>query len=275
MGEYGPTLVNDFALDFITRHQAHPFFLYYPMMLTHDPFQPTPDSPDWDPKAKGESVNRDVKHFADMTAYMDKLIGTVVAKLEELKLRENTLIIFLGDNGTHSSVTSRFQGADYRGGKATTTFHGTHVPLVVNWPSAVKAGRVNRDLISSVDFVPTLCEVAGVASPEIDGVSFLPQVRGEAGHPRDSIYSWYSPRQGNDKTVHEFAFDRDFKLYRSGEFYDLRKDAVEKSPLQVAGLTGESAEAATKLQAALKRFDGARPAALDRMELPAGKARAR
>jgi arylsulfatase A len=271
MGEYGPTLVNDFALDFITRHQAHPFFLYYPMMLTHDPFQPTPDSPDWDPKAKGEGVNRDVKHFADMTAYMDKMIGTVVAKLEELKLREHTLILFLGDNGTHSSVTSRFQGADYRGGKASTTSHGTHVPLVVNWPSVIKEGRVNRDLISSVDFLPTLCEAAGVASPEIDGVSFLPQVRGEPGHPRDSIYSWYSPRQGADKAVREFAFDHNFKLYRTGEFYDLKKDPLEKLPLQVAGLTGESAAAAAKLEGALKRFDHARPEELDRLASTPGK----
>ena len=71
-GEYGPKLINDFALDFITRHRAHPFLLYYPMILTHDPFQPTPDSADWDPKIKSEQVQRDVKHFADMTAYMDK-----------------------------------------------------------------------------------------------------------------------------------------------------------------------------------------------------------
>jgi len=64
-GEYGPTLVNDFALDFITRHKAEPFFLYYPMILTHDPFQPTPDSADWDPRALGEKVNNDKKHFAE------------------------------------------------------------------------------------------------------------------------------------------------------------------------------------------------------------------
>src|SRR6476646_5283671 len=67
-GEYGPDLVNDFAIDFVKRNKDKPFFLYYPMTLTHDPFQPTPDSPDWDPKAMGEMVNRDPKHFADMVA---------------------------------------------------------------------------------------------------------------------------------------------------------------------------------------------------------------
>ena len=57
-GEYGPDLVNDFALDFIDKHKSKPFFLYYPMLLTHAPYQPTPDSPDWDPKAMGEDVNQ-------------------------------------------------------------------------------------------------------------------------------------------------------------------------------------------------------------------------
>lgn len=167
-GEYGPTLVNDFALDFITRHKGEPFFLYYPMILTHDPFQPTPDSPGWDPAAIGESVNKDVKHFADMTAYMDQLIGRVDAKLADLGIRDNTLLVFLGDNGTHSTVTSRFAGADYRGGKGTTTRRGTHVPLIASWPAVMTQGRVNQDLISSVDLFPTLCEAAGDSGPRED-----------------------------------------------------------------------------------------------------------
>ena len=128
----------NFALDFIERHKDQPFFLYYPMILTHDPFQPTPDSPNWDPKAIGEGVNKDVKHFADMTAFMDKMIGRVVDKLDELGIRDNTLLIFIGDNGTHSSVTSRFQGADYQGGKGSTNQRGTHVPMVVSWPAVIK-----------------------------------------------------------------------------------------------------------------------------------------
>jgi arylsulfatase A len=181
MGEYGPTLVNDFALDFVTRHRGRPFFLYYPMILTHNPFQPTPDSPNWDPAAMGENVHRDNKHFADMTAYMDKLIGRLVAKLDELGLRENTLVMFLGDNGTNTGITSQFRGQPYKGGKGTSTARGTHVPLIANWPGKVPAGRVNGDLIASTDFLPTLCAVAGVPLPASlppDGRSFLPQLMG-------------------------------------------------------------------------------------------------
>src|SRR5262245_3690878 len=125
-GEYGPDLVNDFAIDFVNRHKDKPFFLYYPMMLTHGPYQPTPDSPDWDPKAMGEMVNRDAKHFADMVAYMDKLIGKLDAKLGELGVRDNTLVLIVGDNGTGRGTTSRFRGADYSGGKGTTKAAGTH-----------------------------------------------------------------------------------------------------------------------------------------------------
>jgi arylsulfatase A len=264
-GEYGPKLVNDFALDFVTRHKDKPFFLYYPMMLTHDPYQPTPDSPDWDPKAKGEKVNHDPKHFADMVAYMDKLIGRLDAKLGELGIRDNTLVLFVGDNGTGRGATSRFNGADVQGGKGTTKATGTHVPMVASWPGVIKKGAVSADLISSVDFLPTICQAVGAEVPaNSDGVSFLPQLRGEKGTPREWLYTWYSPRQQADMGVTEYAFDHGYKLYRSGRFFDLKADPNETKPLKVADLTGAPADAAKKLQAALDKFKDARPAELDK-----------
>lgn len=271
-GEYGPALVNDFALDFVTRHRNETFFLYYPMILTHDPFQPTPDSADWDPRAKGERVNRDVKHFADMTAYMDKMVGRLVSRLDELGLRDRTLLLFLGDNGTLRTVVSRLSGTEYRGGKGATTQRGTHVPFLACWPGVIKPGGVNRDLISSVDFLPTLCEVAGRSVPDgTDGVSFLPQLRGEKGHPRDWLYSWYSPRQRVDLTVAEFAFDQRFKLYRDGRFFDLETDPFEDHPLKPIELPSPAAEAAQKLARVLDQFATARPAELDRALLDSQK----
>src|SRR6478735_3759627 len=65
-GEYGPDIVNDYAIDFVTRQKDKPFFLYYPMMLTHGPYMATPDSKDWDPKEMEESGSKDPQHFADM-----------------------------------------------------------------------------------------------------------------------------------------------------------------------------------------------------------------
>lgn len=268
-GEYGPTLVNEFALDFLARHAPaasrgeRPFFLYYPMMLTHDPFQPTPDSPDWNPRAVGEKDGAP-RHFADMVAFMDKLVGRLVDRLDELGLRENTLLLFLGDNGTSGKITSRFRGADFKGGKGQTTHRGMHVPGIANWPGRVPAGLVCDDLVTAVDFLPTICAATGTPVPRgIDGRSFAPQLRGEPGSPRDWIYSWYSPRNGGSTKVREAAFDRHFKLDADGDLYDLSADADEKRPIPLSEATGAAAAAARKLRAALDQFAGARPAELD------------
>jgi arylsulfatase A len=271
-GEYGPTLVNEFALSFITKNKEKPFFLYYPMILTHNPFQPTPDSPDWDPTISSENKQQSPKHFADMTAYMDKLVGSVVAKLDELGIRDITLLLVLGDNGTNTGITSRFKGADYKGGKGSTISHGTHVPLIASWPAVMKQGRVSADLVSSTDFLPTICAAAGVKLPEgTDGVSFLPQLKGEAGTPRDWLYTWYSPRQSQDMTVREYTFDHRFKLYRTGQFYDLSTDELEKQDIAATTLNSEAAAAKTKLQSVLDHFKDARPVKLDEEFQASGK----
>ena len=265
-GEYGPDLVHEFVHDFIRRHRDGPFFVYYPMMLTHSPYQPTPDSPEWDPKAVGEQGYRHEKHFGDMVAYMDKLIGKLVTHLESLRLREHTLIVFLGDNGTGRGTRSMFQGREFVGAKGSTTDAGMRVPLIVNWPGGIAPGTVCDDLVDTTDFLPTVCAAAGLAlsaTPTLDGRSFWPQVLGEKGRPRDWIYSWYSPRQGNDLSAREFAFTARHKLYRSGEFYDLRSDPAETRPRPVAGLTGPDAAAAEMLRTALHRFSTVRPPHLD------------
>ena len=263
-GEYGPTLVNDFALDFIANHSERPFFLYYPMILTHNPFQPTPDTPEWDPKVDDEQKKQNPKHFADMTVYMDKMIGRVVSKLEEMKIRENTLLMVIGDNGTNTGITSRFQGHDYRGGKGTTTARGTHVPFIASWPAVIKAARISKDLISSTDFLPTICEAAGMAKPvDTDGVSFLSQLNGVAGTPREWLYSWYSPRQQADMKIREYAFDHSYKLYRSGEFFDLTADPFEKQALNRDSLGSKEKAAVAKLQPVLDQFSNVRPIELD------------
>jgi arylsulfatase A len=276
-GEYGPDLVNDYAMDFVTRHRDKPFFLYYPMMLTHSPYQPTPDSKEWDAKTTGEQAKQDAKHFGHMVEYMDKLLGKLVARLDELKLRDNTLILFVGDNGTGRGTRSMMGDKLVIGGKGTTTEFGMHVPLIASWPGKLAAGKVHADLVDSTDFLPTLLDAAGATAPTnltLDGRSFLPQMRGENGRPREWVYSWYSPRQGADLTVRELAFNHRFKLYRDGKFFDLSKDLEEKQPLAVASLSGEAAAAAKLLQGALDQFKNARPAGLDQPGAKADKPKA-
>jgi arylsulfatase A len=198
---------------------------------------------------------------------MDKLVGKVVAKVDDLHIRENTLILFLGDNGTGKGISSRFKGAVYAGGKGRTTARGMHVPLIASWPGHSPAGRVNDDLIDSTDFLPTICAAAGVAVPtslKIDGRSFLPQIRGEKGEPREWIYTWYA-RDGAPPT-REFVTTKDYKLYRGGRFYDLRKDPFEEGePKQLADLIGDEAKAAQRMKAVFAQFADARPEGLQKM----------
>jgi arylsulfatase A len=261
-GEYGPDIVNDYAIDFVTRQKDKPFFLYYPMMLTHGPYMATPDSKDWNPKEMEESGSKDPQHFADMVQYMDKLIGRLVATLEKLSLRENTLILFVGDNGTGAGTRSMMGDKVVIGAKGTTNTFGMHVPCIASWPGKIASGKVSDDLVDSTDFLATICDAAGIstaAAGKIDGRSFLAQLKGEKGSPRDWIYCWYSP---HGEPLREFAFDQHYKLYRGGDFYDVASDPEEKKPIKVGSLTGEAATAAKKFEAALAQYKDARPASL-------------
>ena len=258
---YGPDIISDYALDFITRKKDVPFFLYYPMMLTHAPFDATPDSPDYLEIQNGKGKKGSSGHFSDMTAYTDKLIGKLIAKLEELNLRENTLILILGDNGTARGMPAKFKGREVRGGKGTTTQWGTHVPLICSWPKHLASGKITADLISATDFLPTICEVAGAKIPaeiKLDGRSFLPQLFGKRGNPREWLYSWYNP-SGGESAKAEFAHDANFKLYTNGKFFDVKKDDTEKFPLAESALNTKAKMAKAKLEATLKLFEGPRP----------------
>jgi arylsulfatase A len=278
-GEYGPELVNDFALDFIERKKDVPFFLYYPMILTHSPYDATPDSTDYNNEkvAKGAGKKRGKnaaginQHFADMVEFMDKLIGRVTAKLDKLGLRDRTLVLFVGDNGTGAGTRSMMGDRVVIGGKGQMNAAGMHVPLIASWPGKIESGKVCSDLVDSTDFLPTICQAAGITLPadkQFDGHSFFPQLRGESGSPRDWYYSWYAPRR---EFVGEFASTADYKLFRDGRFYDLRNDVAEKKPLAVESLAGDAAQAAKLLEAALAQYADARPASLGKPEKRAKK----
>ncbi len=243
-GRYGPDVFCDYAVDFLQRNKSRPFLLYYPMALTHAPFVPTPDSADWD--ERGDKPNN--KYFADMVAYMDKVVGRIVKKLDELGLRERTLILFTGDNGTARGIRSRLGDRIVRGGKGQTTNAGTHVPLIANWKGTVPRGQVCDDLIDFTDFLPTLAEAAGVRvlkNPVIDGRSFLPQLRGEKGNPREWVFCHYFRNPGDP--VQRFARDKRWKLYQTGELFDLDADPLEEKPLGA----GQAGAVRTRLQRVL------------------------
>ncbi|WP_448248511.1 sulfatase-like hydrolase/transferase [Thalassotalea agariperforans] len=250
---YGPDIVNRHALNFIEKNKDKPFFLYYPMMLVHDDHKPTPDTQPTSvfDNFPEEAVynNRggdDRQYFPDMIEYMDKLIGKVVTKLEEQGVRENTLIVVMGDNGTKEVFGHVLpDGTIYPGRKGGNADNGLHVPLVLNYPNVIPASnnssyRSYDGLVNLTDIYPTIAEAAGVEMPraeQVDGISFWQQAKGASGEPRKHIYTWYignNTYQDVDELGIIYAFNKEFKRYApskefpQGRFFDLRTDPLER-----------------------------------------------
>jgi len=274
-GEYGPDVIYDYAANFIEANKDEPFFLYYSMLLVHNPFEPTPQSEHWDSKAQGldnakadggSAEFNDVTNFPDMMNYMDKEIGKLVADLERLGLRENTVVIFTGDNGTTRGVNSLCNGKGVNGGKGLPTDAGTHVPLIANCPGLIPEGQVSKDLVDFSDILPTICDIGEVSIPEelsesIDGRSFFPQMKGLKGNPREWIYTWYQKRTDRN-IIWENVRNERYKLYLSGAFYDLENDILERNRLDMDSLTDEQETIRKQFQQVLEHYAALRPEAL-------------
>ena len=180
--DYGPDIFADFAIDFARRKKDQPFLIYYPMALVHSPYWPTPDdNPDDKHKAKHSGRN-----WRSNIEYTDKIVGRLIDALDEIGERENTLFVFVGDNGTGGN------------GKASTTEMGCRVPFIINGPNLVKPVGVCRELVDVSDILPTCCEVAGIKLPDIesksghpiDGISFAPYLNGTMTPLREWIYGY-------------------------------------------------------------------------------------
>ena len=257
-GKYGPDVFTDFILDYIEKQsqQPRPFLVYYPMCLVHDPFQPTPAMESFG-TYEIEGLN-DTTYFRNMMGYMDRQIGKIVAKLDSLRLRENTLVIFTGDNGTDRNVVSYMGNKAIRGDKGYTTDAGTHVPLIASWKGIIPEGEISDDLVDFTDFLPTLLEVARVDIPDTfvaDGHSFLPQLQGKTGDPREWIFCDYDPQWSNF-TARRYAQDKQYKLYENGEFYHFTTDWQEEQPLDTLNLDEAATASYEKLKGVLENFSG-------------------
>ena len=232
-GKYLPDIMHKFAVDFIDKHKDKPFFLYYPMSHMHSPIVRTPDS------KKGE--NKD-QLYVDNNNYMDKLVGELTKELDRQKLRDNTVVIFTGDNGTAAmgEQLATVDGKSISGRKGTMLEGGSRVPLLVSWPGHTPAGKTSNDLIDFSDFFPTFAELAGAELPngvKIDGHSFAPQIEGKKGTPRGWVYVELN---GNS-----YVRDAKFKLTADGRMFDLT-DAPFKETAVDADSTDKDAVAARK-----------------------------
>jgi len=193
-GKYGPDLDVAFLIDFMKTQveKKKPFFAYFSTPLPHFPWEPTPDSPDPESYRKPHNEHKGKpKYFPDMVKYLDKCVGRLLLALEDQGIADNTIVIFLADNGTDRDLKNNWgDGKSIKGGKGTMTDRGSHVPLIVRWPKRIQAGSTCDGLIDFSDMFPTLCELAGASLPEdkLHGRSFLPQLLGKPGKPRQWIH---------------------------------------------------------------------------------------
>ena len=252
-GQYGPDIFTDYICDFMKSQKEKPFFVYYPMVLVHDPFISTPASDN--PKIKGQ------KAFADMMTYCDKMIGRIRAQTEALGIADNTLILITGDNGTDKDIKSLMSGRLVTGGKAKTTEAGTHVPLLAYWQGKTPAGKAIDDLVDFTDFLPTLLEATGSElskEDNFDGRSFLPQLKGQSGNKREWIFCHYQPRWNKlHKVSSRWTQTQRYKLYQDGRFFDLHQDVLEENPLNPNSEGLNTIK--IKLQAVLDRYENEVP----------------
>ena len=252
---YYPDVTHEFAVDFIRRNKDKPFFLYYPSHLVHGPILRTPDTKPGTTEAKAL--------YADNVAYLDKQVGDLMAVLDSLNLREQTLVVFAGDNGT-AGKSGTISGRQVHGAKGSMLEGGAHVPFIANWKGTAPAGKVLKDLVDFTDLFATFADLAGAKLPEgvtFDGRSFAPQLKGEAGSPRP----WIFVQLGGAWYVREPLW----KLNEKGELYDMKDAPFEERLVSADAEDAEATAARKRLQAAL---DTLNPAAGKTAPPGAGKA---
>lgn len=253
---YGPDVICESLVDFMKRNKDGPFFAFYSMALCHaetnDLDKPAPVGP-----------NGRYDSFAEMVGKMDDRVGQVLSALDQLGLRDTTLVLFLSDNGAparnlinakgneyiYEDVVSKMGDRAIRGGKATLTDWGTRVPMILNWPGATKPGDVDDSLFDVSDILPFLASAAGDSltdDPHLDGHSILP-----IGRQHVTARRWvFAEHEGKC-----FVRNQKWKLYNDGRLYDMDADPDESQPLIAKGQL--SVAARHELQQALDglRFD--------------------
>nr|MBI1230581.1 sulfatase-like hydrolase/transferase [Cytophagales bacterium] len=259
LGVFGPDLIHRQTLKFIEDHKAQPFFLYIPSIIPHAEliapealmakhvgrFEETPwrgvdDGPTY---KMGGYMSQETPRaaFVAMVELLDQQVGEIVNHLVALGIRDNTLIIFTSDNGTH-----REGGADpdffnsngpWRGYKRDLYEGGIHVPMIANWPQVISAGTTNH-LSAFWDIFPTMAEITGQEVPkDIDGISVLPTLLGkQADQKKHDYLYWEFIEQGGKQAIRK----GDWKAIRMNlnkvadppiELYNLADDPGEENDL--------------------------------------------
>ena len=252
-GQYLADFLTDRAVDFIRRHKDGPFFLYLPHFGVHSPFEAKPE---WVAKFKSKPAagGHHDPVYAAMIASVDESVGRVMRTLDELKLADDTVLIFASDNGgvggyEREGIAKKGKGevtdnAPLRSGKGSLYEGGTRVPFIVRWPGVTQPGAVCSTPTIHVDVYPTFLDIAQAPKPPqtLDGVSLLPLWRNPAATlPRSDIFQHFPGYLGSGVNVWRttpvgLIQEGDWKLmefFEDGrlELYNLRDDLGETNNL--------------------------------------------
>ena len=251
--DYGPEIVSDHIVDFINEHNNSPFFIYYPMMLVHDPFLPTPNSKDWENEQNRLNSNNP-EYFPEMVSYMDSTVGKIINALKNNNIDDNTIIIFLGDNGTDRKVFTKNNNVLVKGSKGLTNKYGTNVPLIISWSKLKKIKNEQTPLVDLIDFYSTFEDLLNVEKKTSNGVSLLPLLLGENFDERKYITTYYNPMWGSlYKNRAVYIQNKKYKLYKSGSFYNYQLDPEEMYPLSLKSLDESIMNLHTEMDSILKK----------------------
>ncbi|MCV9386648.1 arylsulfatase [Reichenbachiella ulvae] len=253
---YAPDIIHQKAVEFLEKNKDTSFFMYYPSIIPHAELL-VPDSllqkfrgkylpekayagvDDGPSYRKGPYGSQRESHaaFAAMVYLLDKQVGEIRQKLEELGIAENTLIIFSSDNGPHKEGGADpdyfNSNASFKGYKRDLYEGGLRVPTIACWPNKIKTNTTSDHISAFWDFLPTLCDIAGVQPPEnIDGISFLPELLGAEQAKHKYLY-WEFPMRGGKQAV-RFGDWKGIRLNMTEnpdapiELYDLATDPGEE-----------------------------------------------
>ncbi len=236
--KFGEDVFTDFIIDFMKKNKDKPMMIYYPMCLPHGPLTSTPLEPD---------APRSEQHKS-MVRYADHILNVLVKALDQIGIRENTIIIWTTDNGTSGSIIGDLNGKRVRGGKSMLSENGVNAPFIINAPGIVPEGITSDALIDFSDLLPTLCDLAQTSPDkeyEYDGISFAPEIYGlENKSRRDWIMALGSnpAKIENGRIKNAFDFrdrivrDKNFKAYidtlnKIYEIIELKSDFYEENNL--------------------------------------------
>lgn len=242
-GDYLTDRLTTLAVEFIEENKSRPFFLYLPHFAVHTPIHAKPEKIR-KYEAKSDPANpQNYADYAAMVESMDESVGRILDALERLNLAGNTMVVFTADNGGVTSLEWKKRpitsNLPLRVGKGHVYEGGIRVPTLVRLPGVTKPGSLSHCPILSVDYAPTIAELAGTSMPVIDGKSFVKALHGAANIGRSEIfwhYPHYSPQLGKPSAAIRRGDDKLILFFEDNhvELYNLKADIGEKNDLAAA-----------------------------------------